>query len=351
MKLLSFSMVRVSLTCLALIISLSSLPAFGTPDMAQEQDKAKAPEAPKVSDGEAKAAKKINEAGDPTAKMKAGAEFIKKYPKSPLRPQVMGHIATQIDTVSDPAQKITLSESFLTQFTDPSDGEIITPTLINAYLTAERFDDAFRLGATWLAKKPDDLPLLSLLAQHAIIQARSGNTKFAEAGQQYAVKAITLIESETKPATIDDAQWTNFKKVQLPHLYQALGFAALVNKDPQAALSKFEAAALLNQNDPVNYWIIGNLKNDEYRVLAQKYQNLSVPSAREQMLPIVNAKMDEVIDLYARVVALSAGKAPLQTIHDTAKKDLETYYKFRHKDSTDGLQQLIDKYKATATTP
>jgi hypothetical protein len=44
-------------------------------------------------------------------------------------------------------------------------------------------------------------------------------------------------------------------------------------------------------------------------------------------------------------VALSDGVPAYLGLHDALMPDLEKYYKYRHKDSTEGLQQLIDKYK------
>jgi hypothetical protein len=59
-------------------------------------------------------------------------------------------------------------------------------------------------------------------------------------------------------------------------------------------------------------------------------------------------QLDKVIDLYARAVALSEGRAEYQPMHDQLTTPLTSYYKYR-KGSTEGLQQLIDKYKKPAT--
>jgi hypothetical protein len=56
-------------------------------------------------------------------------------------------------------------------------------------------------------------------------------------------------------------------------------------------------------------------------------------------------KLDEVIELYAHAIGLSEGNAVYQQLHDQLLQDLEAYYKYRHNGSTDGLQQLIGKYK------
>jgi hypothetical protein len=42
---------------------------------------------------------------------------------------------------------------------------------------------------------------------------------------------------------------------------------------------------------------------------------------------------------------LSKGKPLYQQLHDQILQDLQSYYAYRHGGSTDGMQQLIDKYK------
>jgi hypothetical protein len=55
--------------------------------------------------------------------------------------------------------------------------------------------------------------------------------------------------------------------------------------------------------------------------------------------------MDEVIEMWAQAVGLAEGEALYQQLHDQLIQDLQAYYKYRHGGSTDGLQQLIGKYK------
>ena len=63
---------------------------------------------------------------------------------------------------------------------------------------------------------------------------------------------------------------------------------------------------------------------------------------------LVLARLDQVIDAYAHFIALSEGQAQLATMRQQEMEDLEKYYKYRHNGKTDGMQQLIDKYKNPA---
>lgn len=333
--------------CLMLAAAFSAATASAVARAAAVQDKAAA-SAPKLSDGEIKAADKVNKAADAAAKLQAGSEFIKKYPKSTLRPQVAGYISSQIVAVQDPAQRIALSEQYLKQFTGADEGDIINNALIDAYVAGDRFDDAFRVGSTWLSAKPDDAQMMTILSLHGIEQARRGNKKFSEQSQQYALKAIQLFEANQRPASFDEARWNQLKQNRLPQIYQSLGVLALLNSNPAEALPRFQKAAALNQADPLNYFFIGGIKNEEYQKLADLYQK-SAPANQGEVLKLVHQQLDEIMELYARTVALSAGKEQFKQMHDQALSDLQSYYKFRHK-STDGLQQLIDKYKQPAAS-
>jgi hypothetical protein len=44
---------------------------------------------------------------------------------------------------------------------------------------------------------------------------------------------------------------------------------------------------------------------------------------------------------------VSEGNATLQPVRQQFLQDLEAYYKYRHNNSTAGMQELINKYKVT----
>src|ERR671933_451989 len=62
------------------------------------------------------------------------AEFVKKYPKSALRPQVAQAVAREIASAQDNELKISLAETYLSFFTDPSEAALVNDTLLNAYI-------------------------------------------------------------------------------------------------------------------------------------------------------------------------------------------------------------------------
>jgi tetratricopeptide (TPR) repeat protein len=333
MKSTSFAVTRTLAVC-ALVIVLVAL-SFA-------QDK---PKAPQVSKGEQDAMTKVQSAADPAAKLKAADEFIKKYPKSTNRAVVVSHVIGEISNVADPAQKITLLESSLPVFKDPADADIITPALLTAYINAKRVDDAFSFAEKALAKNPNDVTALTQVTMLGAEQAKQRNAKYVPQSQQYGARAIQIIESGNKPASMTDESWKEYQTRWLPQLYQVEGLLSLMTGNSADAKTKLDKAASLNANDPFTFYLLGSLINDDYQKMAENYQKQTPGPLKDSMLKEAQAKMDEIIELWAHAIALAQGNAQYQTFADQLRPELEGYYKFRHGGSTKGLDELIAKYK------
>ena len=324
-----------ALAACALAIALA---AFG---WAQDKDKA----APQVSKAEGDALNKVQTAADPAAKLKAADEFIKKYPKSVNRAGVVSQVIGDINNVSDPAQKITLLESSLTVFKDPADSDIIAPVLLNAYINAKRVDDAFIFADKALAKNPNDVTVLTQVTMLGADQAKQRNAKYVPQSQQYGTKAIQIIESGNKPASMTDESWKDYQTRWLPQLYQVEGLLSLITGNNADAKAKLEKAASLNAADPFTFYLLGSLINDEYQKLAGDYQKQSPGPAKDQLLKDAQAKMDEIIEMWAHALGVAQGNAQYDSFAQQLRPELEGYYKFRHNGTTNGLDALIGKYK------
>ena len=71
---------------------------------------------------------------------------------------------------------------------------------------------------------------------------------------------------------------------------------------------------------------------------------MALAAERAALLKQANEKLDVVIDMFARIVALTDARAEAKQINGDVRQNLESYYKYRHK-SLDGMQELINKYK------
>lgn len=305
---------------------------------------------PNLSSGEQTLLKGINAAPDPAAKLKAAAELIKKYPKSSARPRVASEIANQI-AGANTSEKISLAQEYQGVFTEPSEQELIMPMLIEAFAGANRFDEAFSTGAGFLNSNPDSLPVLVQLMLVGTDQAKQKNPKFVPQSLQYGAHAIELIEADKKPAATDDAGWKKYKTTLLPSLYQSMGILSLVKGDRGEAKSQLAKASEIAPADPFNYLMLAGILNDEYQDGATRYKGMPDGPPKVEELKRVLASLDQVIDAYAHMIALSEGSARLQAVRQQFLEDLESYYKYRHNNSTVGMQQLIDKYKILNPKP
>lgn len=300
---------------------------------------------PKISQDEQNLAQKMTSAPDAAAKLKAAGDLIKKHPKTAIRGQVAQEIANQIQDVKDATQKLALAQQFQTIFNDPADQEFVGPVVIDAYADANQLDEAFAKGADFLSRHPESLNVLVTLLSVGTEQAKKQNAKFIDQAIRYGGQAIALVEANKKPANFDDAGWQLFKTVTLPSMYQSLGLLYMLKGASAEAKAHYTKASQAAPSDPFNFVMIAALLNDEYQAAAKAYQPMAAGAPKEAQLKKVEALLDAVIDAYARAVALSEGSAPLAQVRQQYLQDLENYYKYRHNNSTTGMQQLIDKYK------
>ena len=327
---------------LIVVVSILSLSAQATVSSSlQENGK------PKLSPDEAKAVAAINSAVDAPAKLTAAEAFVKKYPQSTARLSVANYIAGQIGQVSDAAQKLSLAEKFQKIFTEEKELNAVGPVILDAYIAANRLDDAFDLASKILAKNPEDLRVLLQTMNAGAEAAKRQNSKYAAQSLQYGLKAIELIEADKKPVDLDDASWAKQKTV-LPRLYQQAGILALFSGNSAEAKTRLEKAATLDPNDPMNQLLIAGLLDEEYQKMAQTYQQMPASQQKGEMLKRINEQLDKTIDAYAHAVGLSTGRAEYQQLQTQALQNLTPYYKYRHNQSIEGLQPLIDKYKMPA---
>jgi hypothetical protein len=311
----------------------------------KDKKKEKKEKPPTVPEPELKAAKAIEAAADVPAMLAAASAFFEKYPKSPLRPQVAPLVAERVGRIEDPAQRIAQSESYLKLFTAPGDAELVQPQLLTAYTAANRLDDAFALAPNVIDKSPDPVAAMINLTRGGLSEARNQNLKYVAPSRQMALKAIALIEGGKKPETVSDATWNDYKTRWHGQLYQWVAMLSLAEGDKADAKSRLASAIGLSPRDPINYVLLVEMVNGEYQRLVQMHKAAAAGAEKDALLKQAEAQLDEVIDAYAHAVALTEGNAQFDTMRVGLKADLESYYKYRHNNSADGLQALIDKYK------
>jgi hypothetical protein len=328
---------RAILSC-ALVVGFNTLI---TANALGRQDQTKKPTIPEA---EIKAAKAIEAVADVPAKFVAAEAFVKKYPASKLRPQLVGYMSNQVFGVTDTTQKLAMGQKFVAIFSEPTEVKLVQPALVDAYVSLNRFDEAFDTAAAYLANDAEDVQVRVLLALSGADLARKQNVKYMKVSSEYGAKAIELIEGDKKPAAMEADIWLK-EKALLPILYQQMGIISLVAQKPSEAEPKLEKAVKLSPADPFNYALLGSITNNDYQTLAATIQSMPSSKSKDEMVQKANQILDKVIEQYARAVALSEGKPEYQSLHDQLMQDLTAYYKYRHNSSVDGLQKYIDGYK------
>ena len=270
---------------------------------------------------EAESLAAIKLATNPTTKLTAAEDFIARFPNSNARLSIAELVSTEILKVKDGAVTLALLERARAVFTSDQEREVFKPVALKAYATGNRPDDAFALAGEMLAKNPDDLSVLVRMTQVGTEEARKRNRKHSEVALQYGLKAIALIEADT----------TN--QADLAQLYQQTAILYLAAGNTDEAKSRLTKAATLAPRDPSNFALLGRVINADY---------IALVNANQESEAIV----DQIIDNYARAVALATGRAEYQTLLQQVIPDLTIYYKQRHKGSMKGLQQLINRYKS-----
>jgi len=335
--------IRGFLSCIFATVCLAAIIA-AAPAGIQEQKK----DQPQLSRDEANAIDKILKANGVEAKMKAAADYAKKFPKEKAikRQDVAGTIANEIYRVPDASQKIKLAEEYVKIFNQPEEADLVRPTLIEGYFGLNKFDQALDESAKYLEKNPDDVTIHVQIAWAGAtqVQKQNLNPKLMQAAIQSSAKAVELMEADKKPAWMEDQKWKDYRNSWLWRLYYARSILLIQNNDKAGAKENAEKAVGIEPYDVGILLTLISLANEEYQTLAQQYQKEQKP---EQLTKALE-KMDEVIDWMARGVAACDGNPQLKTTQDQLMENLKQYYAFRFNGKTDGLQGLIEKYKKKA---
>lgn len=297
-----------------------------------------------VSEKEQKVIKKMEKAKTADEKMQLVEAYIKEFPQSPARQRIVEFAAREVLESKDNNQIILQGEKYLKIFPADAEADIVLPGLIFSYVQVKRTNDAFDTAQKYLARHPEDVYTRLTLAVEGSNLVRTGTGTFAAASREYAARAIELIEADKRPADITEANWGEYKTKWLPQLYQTQGFIDYSSGEKEKARGSLEKATSLNSGDINSWLILGSMLDDEYQALALKYNATAAGAERDAQLVKANEKLDATIEAFARIVALTDGKPDGKQINDQVRQNLESYYKYRHK-NTDGMQALIDKYK------
>jgi hypothetical protein len=228
--------------------------------------------------------------------------------------------------------------------------------LFNGAMQAKNIGEMIRLGREALAEDANSIDyvyLMLLSIRTNELQATPPSYVHANEATEFGDRLIKLIEADKVPAVIPKDKWN--KNVILAWVYQTLAIVeGAGRKNNNKALEYYTKASSLDPSDPYNYLIAGSLLQGKYAEAAKKYQDIpeadrTAPEPQKPevkaALDAVNKSADDLIDTWARFLALTASKPEYAAQRGQVEKVVTDLYKYRHPETPDGLQKLIEQYK------
>lgn len=148
----------------------------------------------------------------------------------------------------DPAKKADYFERFAKVFPETPEGQQALTMAAVSYQQAQNRSKMLDLANGALAKDPNNIGMLLLLADD--YSERGEQLDKAEA---YAKKAATLTDTAKKPDNLSDEQWKQELSVQKGFAFSALGQISIQKKLNAQAVDNFTKAAPLLKSNPFGY--------------------------------------------------------------------------------------------------
>jgi tetratricopeptide (TPR) repeat protein len=172
--------------------------------------------------------------------------------------------------VKDPAKKADYLQRFAKMYPDTPQGEQALTVAASAYQQAQNRAKMQEVANSILAKDPNNVGILLLLADD--YSERADQLDKAEA---YAKKASSVVDTAKKPENLTDDQWKQQTSIQKGLALSALGQINIEKKQNAVAVDNFIKAAPLLKSNALLY------ARNQYR-LGYAYLNLKKnPEAKQ----------------------------------------------------------------------
>jgi tetratricopeptide (TPR) repeat protein len=219
-------------------------------------------------------------------------------------------------------------------------------TLLRSIYSEKNYAAGFGLAKQVLTDDPEDVKALIALGYGGYLATTNArNETFNAESVRYAQKAIQLLESGKTP----DA-WEPFKSREdaVASLNYAIGFIDLKPR-PEEAIGRFIRVigidSDLRKTASTYYLLAVAYEQGPYKRLSADYTKrfANQPETPESKAAIetLNKVMDQIVDAYARAVALAGTDPKNQASKAEWTKRLTDLYKFRHESSDAGLSEFI----------
>jgi hypothetical protein len=326
---------------LRVLIVAAFVTAFASATFAQDAGGGTAAQAsPCTTDAEAKAAlyKKFldNYKGSPDQQKTAadtGKEYLSKYGTCP----------------DEGDKKIT---SFIQNWVTKYDKAVRDFACTDAF-NKKNYAGTFQACQAILNEQPDNIDIVLLMARagYANVTSPTPNKALNADAARMARRAVELIESGKAPA-----KWDPFpsKDEALGFLYYSQGVFTQETSPADAAAAFIKAAQSnsLFKNEASTYTYLATIyETTELKKLVDQYTAAFPPgnpipdekkAQYDQMVAQISKVQDRIIDAYARAAFIMNNDPKADAARKKAvMAKLTAYYKARHEDKEDGLQEYI----------
>jgi hypothetical protein len=250
----------------------------------------------------------------------AGREYVGKYPNDEYAPRVQ----MWVGAYERAARKLEF-ESLL--------------------FKEKKYREAYAVGKQVLASEPDNLRVIINLASAGYLASNTGDASFNAETLGFARRATEMLEAGGKPS-----DWKPFtgQPDALAYLHFITG--ELILKESPAESIKYFRKAIASEggikHTPVIYSrLAAAYAASEYepqsKAFGEQFGGKEATPESNAALEQINATVDRITDALARAVALSGTEAQYAEARTRWMQELTRFYKFRHNDSTDGLEAYI----------
>ena len=250
----------------------------------------------------------------------AGREYVGKYPNDEYTARVSGWVVAY----ERAARKL--------QFE-------------NLLFKEKKYAAAYAVGRQVLASEPDNLKTIINLASAGYLASNTGDASFNAETLALARRATEMLEQGSKPS-----DWKPFNGQPDALAYLNFITGELILKETPAESIKYFRKAIASEgalkNTPVIYSrLAAAYVASEYEPQSKEFEGQfggkeATPESKAA-LEQINATVDRITDALARAVALSGTDAQYAEARARWMQELTRFYKFRHNDSTDGLEAYI----------
>ncbi len=151
-------------------------------------------------------------------------------------------------TTGDAAQRAALLERFVAAFPRSQYANPAQQLVAASYQQAQNFPKMLEFANGVLARDPNNIGMLLLLADHL-----SSSGQQLDKAEANAKKALELLGTAQKPEQVSDADWARQKSLQQGLAQSALGQVYVTQKKYPAAIEAFKAAGPLLKSDSNTY--------------------------------------------------------------------------------------------------